>query len=137
MKTIEEARDVAPKTTKVEEEAVATEEIAAMPATPKKGFSNSLKQHMNVLYCFSCGYNVDHDGYNCPPPYQKQIHLPNVKTDDAHMYEGARMRAQYKTLPDGTGAGQRWITKKQTEKGIFVLDKKAVWKTQQQTGTAW
>ena len=38
MKTIAEARDVAPTTNKVEEEAVATEEIAAMPATPKRDF---------------------------------------------------------------------------------------------------
>ena len=36
--TIAEARDVAPTTTKVEEEAVATEEITAMPATPKRHF---------------------------------------------------------------------------------------------------
>ena len=38
MKTIAEASDFAPTTTKVEEEAVATEEIAAMPATPKRHF---------------------------------------------------------------------------------------------------
>ena len=38
MKTIAEARDVAPTTTKVEEEAAATEEIAVMQATPKKHF---------------------------------------------------------------------------------------------------
>ena len=38
MKTIAEARDVAPTTTKVEEEAVVIEEIAAMPATPKSHF---------------------------------------------------------------------------------------------------
>ena len=36
IKTIAEARDVTPTTTKVEEEAVATEGIAAMPATPKR-----------------------------------------------------------------------------------------------------
>ena len=36
MDTIVEARDVAPKITKVEEEAVATEEIAAMQTTPKR-----------------------------------------------------------------------------------------------------
>ena len=36
MKTIAEARDVSPTITKVEEEAVATEEIAAMPETPKR-----------------------------------------------------------------------------------------------------
>ena len=34
METIAEARDFAPTTTKVEEDAVATEEIAAMPETP-------------------------------------------------------------------------------------------------------
>ena len=38
MKTIKEAIDVAPTTTQVEEEAVVTEEIAAMPATPKRHF---------------------------------------------------------------------------------------------------
>ena len=68
----------------------------------KKAFSNALNQHMNVLYCFSCGYDVDHDGYNCLPSCQKQIHLPNVKQYDAHMYELGCMRAQNKTLPDGT-----------------------------------
>ena len=38
----------------------------------KKAFSNVLKQHMNVLHCFSCGYDVDHDGYNCLPSFQKK-----------------------------------------------------------------
>ena len=38
MKKIAEARDVAPTTTKVEEESVATEEVATIPATPKRHF---------------------------------------------------------------------------------------------------
>ena len=38
MKNIAEASNVAPTTTKVEEEAMAKEEIAAMPATPKRHF---------------------------------------------------------------------------------------------------
>ena len=38
MKTIAEVINVAPTTNKVEEEAVATEEISAMPATPKRHF---------------------------------------------------------------------------------------------------
>ena len=38
MKTIAKARDVAPTTTKVEEEAVAKEDIVAMPATPKRHY---------------------------------------------------------------------------------------------------
>ena len=74
----------------------------------QKAYSNSLKQNVNLLYCFSCGYDVDHDGYNCPPNCQKQVHLPHVKRDDAHMYEGACMKAQHKTMPDGTvAAGAR------------------------------
>ena len=28
----------------------------------EKEFSNTLKKHMNVLYCFSYGYDIDHDG---------------------------------------------------------------------------
>ena len=36
MNTIAEARDAARTITKVEEEAAATEEIAAMPTTPKR-----------------------------------------------------------------------------------------------------
>ena len=65
-----------------------------------------------LLYCFSCGYDVDHDGYNCPTNCQKHVHLPQVKRDKAHMYEGAFMKAQHKTLPDGTGAGQGRIMTK-------------------------
>ena len=75
-------------------------------------------------------YDVDHDGYKCPPSCQKKIHLPNVKCDEAHMYEGACMRAQHKTLPDGTGAGRGWMTTKQMEECRFVLDKQAARKAQ-------
>ena len=100
----------------------------------QKAFSNAIKQNMNLLYCFSCGYDVNHDGYNCPTNCQKHVHLPQVKRDEAHMYEGACMKAQHKTLPDGTGAVQGWIMTKQMEKGRFVLDKQVVWKAQQQSG---
>ena len=86
----------------------------------QKAFSNAIKQNMNLLYCFSCGYDVDHDGYNCPINCQKHVHLPHVKRDEAHMYEGACMKAQHKTLPDGKGAGQGWIM---TSPSIYnVLD---------------
>ena len=54
---------------------------------------------------------------------RKQIHLPNVKREEAHMYEGACMRTQHKTLPGGTGAGRGWIMTKQIEKGRSVLEK--------------
>ena len=72
---------------------------------------------------FSCGYDVDHDGYNCPPNCQKHVHLPQVKRDEAHMYQGACIKAQHKTLMDGTGAGMGWIMTKNMEKGHFILDK--------------
>ena len=100
----------------------------------QKAYSNAIKKQIQLLCCFSRGYNVDHDGYKGPPSCQKQIHLPNVKRDEAHMYEGACMRLQHKTLPDGTGAGRGWIMTKQMEKGRFVMDKQAAWKAQQQTG---
>ena len=103
----------------------------------QKGIFKRTKNHMNVLYCFSCVYDVDHDGYNFPPSCQKQIHIPNVKRDDAHMYKGACVRAQHKTLPYGTGAGKGCIITKQMEKGIFLLNKQAAWKAQQQTGPTW
>ena len=98
----------------------------------QRAYSNTVKQHLNLLYCFSCGYDVDHDGYNCPPRCQKKFHLPHVKRDEAHTYEGACMKAQHKTLPDGTGAGLGWIMTKNMEKGRFVLDKQAQWRQQQQ-----
>ena len=69
----------------------------------QKAYFNAINQNNNLLYCFSCGYDVDHDGSKSPPLCQKQIHLPNVKCDEADMYQGACMRTQHKTLPDGTG----------------------------------
>ena len=92
-------------------------------ANPQRAYSNATKQHMNLLYCFSCGYDVDRDGYNCPANCQKHVHLPQVKRDKAHMYQGACMKAQHKTLPDGTGAGMGRIMTKNMEKDRFVLDK--------------
>ena len=49
MKTIAEARDIAPTTTKVEEEGAATEEIAAMPATPKGHFKRTKAAHEHTV----------------------------------------------------------------------------------------
>ena len=95
-------------------------------------YSNTTKQHLNLLYCYSCGYDVDHDGYHCPPNCQKLHHLPHIKRDEAHMVKGACMKAQHKTLPDGSGAGLGWIMTQNMEKGRFVLDRQAAWKQQQQ-----
>ena len=103
----------------------------------QRKYSNTAKQHLNLLYCYSCGYDVDHDGYNCPPSSQKLHHLPHVKRDDAHLYRDACMKAQHKTLPDGSGAGRGWIMMQNMEKGRFVLAKREAWKQQQGGQQTW
>ena len=65
------------------------------------------KEHPNLLYCFSCGYDVDHDGYGCQQA--KYNHIPNIPRDRAHECQGACMKGQHKALADGTGVGKGWI----------------------------
>jgi hypothetical protein len=85
-------------------------------------FSNAIKQNMNLCYCFTCGYDVDHQGFQCPVP--RNDHIPTVSRDDAHTIWGASMKAQHKTLPDGTGAGMGWILAQNLRKANFVMDKR-------------
>ena len=42
------------------------------------------------------------------------------------------MKAQHKTLPDGTGAGNRWILAQQLRKSNWVMDQNEQWKQQPQ-----
>jgi hypothetical protein len=90
-------------------------------------YSNAIKQNMNLCYCFSCGYDVDHQGFQCPDP--RVNHIPTVKRKDTHTIWGASMKAQHKTLPDGTGAGM-WAGywRKTSEKQIlsWTNDKKII-----------
>jgi hypothetical protein len=97
-------------------------------------YSNKHKLHLNKFYCYSCGYDVDHDGYNCPINYQKQNHLPHITRDNAHLIEGASMKAQHKTLPDGTGAGQGWVLERNLGKARYTMQKREEWIQQQQRG---
>jgi hypothetical protein len=97
-------------------------------------YSNKHKMHLNKFYCYSCGYDVDHDGYNCPINHQKQNHLPHITRDNAHLVEGASMKAQHKTLPDGTGAGQGWVLERNLGKARFTMQKREEWMQQQQGG---
>ena len=64
--------------------------------------TNTLKTFDSLKYClnFRCGYNLDHDGWECPyhPPW-------NMRRNEAHLVEGASMKTQHKTLANGTGAG--------------------------------
>ena len=61
--------------------------------------TNTLKTFDNLKYCpnFCCSYDVDQDRCECPhrPPW-------NVRRNEAHLVEGASMKAQHKTLADGT-----------------------------------
>ena len=90
--TIAEARDVAPTITKVKEEAVAAEEIAAMQTTPKRHTpipSSSTETYCTVSHVDTTYTMMGTGVLHC----SKKIHLPNAKCDEAHMYEGACMRA--------------------------------------------
>lgn len=86
-------------------------------------FSNTQKKFLNLFYCFTCGYDVDHEGNQCPYGVQGH-HMPYVKRNEAHMYadRGASMRGQHKTLPDGTGAGQGWILAQSVTKAQWTMN---------------
>ena len=93
------------------------------PNQQKPAFSNTLKTHNNLWYCFSCGYDVDHDGYHCPAP--RWDHIPDVPRDLAHEVPGACMKAAHKTLPDGTGAGKGWIISQAITKHQYAMPNNA------------
>ena len=65
-------------------------------------FGNKNKEHHNLMYCFTCRYDVDHAGFQCQ--CAKEGHIPNVTRNQAHTVWRACMKGQHKTLPDGTGA---------------------------------
>jgi hypothetical protein len=85
-------------------------------------YSNAIKQHLNLCYCFSCGYGVDHQGFQCPAP--RNNHIPTVNRADAHTIWGASLKAQHRTLPDGTGAGMGWILAQNLRKANFIMDRR-------------
>ena len=87
--------------------------------TVKEPFSNTRKTHLNLWYCFTCGYDVDHPGNRCP--VAKPNHIPNVPRDEAHTVPGACMKAAHKTLPDGTGAGKGWILSQNLTKHQWAM----------------
>jgi hypothetical protein len=80
------------------------------------------KTHNNLLYCYTCGYDVDHDGFACHIGIAG-CHIPNVKRDKAHMCPGASMKAQHKMLPDGTGQGKGWLLAPSITKAQFTMNK--------------
>ena len=86
----------------------------------------------NLSYCYSCGYDVYHTGWQFHPSTRKRTHLPNVGRDDAHTISGASIKAQHKTLSDGSEAGKGWILVQQLRKSNWVLGQKGTWGKQQQ-----
>ena len=90
---------------------------------------------MNLYYCWSCGYDVDHPGGQCREP--REGHIPNVPRDEAHTVWRASMKAQHKTLPDGTGAGKGWILANQLGKANFVIKQQKQWREKQQQQQPW
>ena len=82
-------------------------------------FSNTRKEFPNLFYCFTCGYDVDHPGAQCP--YTGPGHIPNVNRDEAHLVPGASMKAQHKVLPDGSGAGKGWIQAQGVNKAFYTM----------------
>ena len=74
-----------------------------------------------MLNCFSCGYDVDHPGVQCPNP--KMGHIPNVQRNEVNLCPRASMKGQHKTAPDGTGAGLGWNMAQNTNKSFYTMGK--------------
>ena len=86
---------------------------------------------MNLKYCYYCGYDVNHDVYNCPIKFQKKTHLPHITRDNAHMVEGESMKVHHKKLPDRKGAGQGWTLEHNLGKARYNVQNREEWKQHQ------
>ena len=83
--------------------------------------SNAEKQYHIMWYYFSCGYDVNYQGFQCP--HAKPNHIPNVARDKAHLVPGAIMKRQHKVLPDGSSASKEWIQTKGMNKAFYIMAK--------------
>eukprot|EP00804_Cyclotella_cryptica_P015700 CCRYP_018925-RA/>CCRYP_018925-RA protein AED:0.49 eAED:0.35 QI:0/-1/0/1/-1/1/1/0/535 len=59
---------------------------------------NPVKRHNNMLYCWSHGFDVDHDGYHCNNP--SEGHIPWATRDNPC---NGCMKKQHKTVLPGPG----------------------------------
>ena len=87
------------------------------------------------MYCFTCGYDVDHAGFQCQSA--KTGLIPNVPCNQAHIVWRACMKEKHKTLPNGTGAGMGLILANNLQKATYIINKNQqtykAWKAQQRT----
>ena len=83
---------------------------------PVWSHSNTSKMKNNLLYCYSCSYDVNYKGWKFHLTNRKRTHLPNVSKYEAHTVAGASIKAQHTNLPNGLGAGKGWIIAKQLQK---------------------
>mmetsp|Transcript_19518 Transcript_19518/g.29625 ORF Transcript_19518/g.29625 Transcript_19518/m.29625 type:complete len:225 (+) Transcript_19518:265-939(+) len=92
-------------------------------------YSNTTKRFLNLWYYFSCGCDVNHNGFHCPA--KKPNHINYVRREDVHKVMGACMKAAHKTLPGGTGAQPGWILAKQLSKRLWFIQQQEQYKSQQ------
>ena len=76
---------------------------------------------MNPCYCFLCGYDVNHQGFQCLVP--RNTHITSVKIEDSQTIYGSYMKSQYQHLSDRTGAVVGWILSQNLQKATFGTDK--------------
>ena len=91
-----------------------------------------MKLKNSLSYCYSFGYDVDHNGCQCHPNTRKRTHIPNVSRDESHTISRASMKAQHKTLPDSSREGKGCILAQQLSKANWVMEQQYNWKQQQQ-----
>ena len=60
---------------------------------------------MNLFYCYSCGYDVNHEGHQCPHP--RPNHIPGVPRDEAHLCPWA--------------SGKGWLIAQAANKGFYTM----------------
>ena len=93
-------------------------------------YSNKLKKHNNLYYCYSCGYDVDHPGSHYPTA--KTHHDPHARRDNAHLLPNTPMVTQHKTMPDGTGASLGWNIAQSVDKAQYTMRDMCNYRQQQQ-----
>ena len=109
-----------------------TMETSKTKGNPGESYYNTMKLNNNLSYCYSYRYYVNHSGWQCLTNNRKRTHIANVSREESHTIAGASMKAQHKTLTDGSGTGKGWILAQQLRKSNWVTDQQDNWKQKQQ-----